>query len=136
MDVGNLKRSRPLELSQSSSGAIQYGLLCFTQFGLRSAHERASSGPAVSLTPMAAPTESGRSRTLDKEAISNFPNFRGDDCEKTQHANTEVLRRATLKIDLYLIPILSMFCVSSHSPQLSLLTSHIPSVLLSFVVSA
>ena len=85
---------------------------------------------------MAAPTESGHSRILDKEAISDFPSFRGDGCEQIQPANTEILKRATLKIDLYLIPILGMFCVSSHLLQLSLLGSHIPSVLLSFLVSA
>ena len=85
---------------------------------------------------MAAPTESGHSRTLDKEAISDFPSFREDGCEQIQPANTEILRKATLKIDFYLIPILGMFCVSSHSSQLSFLGSHIHSVFLSFLVSA
>ena len=50
-----------------------------------------------------------------KEVISDIipnPPVRGDDSEQTHPANTEILRKATLKIDFYLIPIMGMFCVS------------------------
>ena len=82
---------------------------------------------------MAPSTESGRSRTLNKESSSDIiPSLRGDDCEA---ANTKILRRATLKIDSYLIPILGMFCVSTlPTPPFSVFIS--PSDLLSFLVSA
>ena len=72
---------------------------------------------------MAAPTESGRSRTPDKEANSDIPSRRRGDSEQIQIAKSEILRRATLKIDFYLIPVVGMFCVSSNSHLLSLLTS-------------
>jgi hypothetical protein len=61
---------------------------------------------------MVASTESIRLRP--KEAISDvIPNLpvRGDNCEQMHPANTKVLRRATLKIDFYLIPIMGIFCV-------------------------
>lgn len=62
---------------------------------------------------MAPSTESGRSPTLNKESGSDIiPSLRGDDYEA---ANTKILRRATLKIDFYLIPIVGMFCVSCLS---------------------
>ena len=54
-------------------------------------------------------------RTSNKETISDIiPNLpvRGDDFEQMHPANTKILQRATLKIDLYLIPITGMFCVS------------------------
>jgi hypothetical protein len=65
---------------------------------------------------MVASAESRRLRT--KEAISDIiPNLpvRGDNCEQMHPANTKILRRATLKIDLYLVPIMGMFCVSLAS---------------------
>ena len=64
---------------------------------------------------MAASAESRRSRPPNKEAISDIiPSLpvRGDDCEQMHPANTKVLQRATLKVDLYLIPMMGMFCVS------------------------
>ena len=81
----------------------------------------------VSLLPlvpllMVASAETRRLRTSNKEAISDIiPNLpaRGDDCEQMHPANTKILRRATLKIDLYLIPIMGMFCV----PLISTFTS-------------
>jgi hypothetical protein len=80
---------------------------------------------------MAASTESGRPRTLNKETNSDIPSLREDGCES---ANTKILRRATFKIDLYLIPILGMICMTL-SPSL-LLSAHLPLDLLSFLVSA
>ena len=74
---------------------------------------------------MVASTESGRSRTLNKESDSDIiPSLRGDD---TEPANTRILRRATLKIDFYLIPIVGMFCVSPSplAPLLLLPSAHI-----------
>jgi hypothetical protein len=63
---------------------------------------------------MAPSTESGRSRTLNKEASSDIiPSLRGDDSEQALPTNMKILRTATLKIDFYLIPILGMFCMSS-----------------------
>ena len=56
-------------------------------------------------------TKSGRPRSSNKEASYN-PSLRRDVSEP---ANTKVLRRATLKIDFYLIPILGMFGVFSES---------------------
>jgi len=41
------------------------------------------------------------------------PNLRGDDHEKMQSTNTKIIRRATLKIDLYVIPIMGMFYLLS-----------------------
>jgi hypothetical protein len=46
----------------------------------------------------------------------------------TESANTEVLRRATLKIDFYMITITGMICVSSLTLALFLLLgAHLPS---------
>ncbi len=47
-----------------------------------------------------------------------IPNLRGDDYEKMQSVNTKIIRRATLKIDFYLIPLLGMFCAFLTSPLL------------------
>ncbi|KAH9992319.1 MFS general substrate transporter [Russula vinacea] len=59
---------------------------------------------------MAPSTESGRSHTLNKEASSDIiPSLRGDDSEQALPTNMKILRRATLKVDFYLIPILGMF---------------------------
>ena len=85
---------------------------------------------------MVASTESGRSHTLNKESDSDIiPSLRGDDSEP---ANTRILRRATLKIDFYLIPILGMFCVSSLPSHLYFYFPVLISYpdLLSFLVSA
>jgi hypothetical protein len=70
---------------------------------------------------MAASLGSGRSLSPNKEdATSGFvPSLRGDDSEKIQLMNPKVLRRATLKIDFYLIPIVAMFCMSSLLPATS-----------------
>ena len=74
---------------------------------------------------MAASAESRRLRTSDKQVISDIiPNLpiREDDCEQMHPENTKILRRATLKIDFYLIPIMGMFCVSlisTFTPQCS-----------------
>jgi hypothetical protein len=64
---------------------------------------------------MAASLRSGRSPSPNKEdATSGFvPSLRGDDSEKIQLMNPKLLRRATLKIDFYLVPIVAMFCMSS-----------------------
>ena len=62
---------------------------------------------------MAGSTESGRARTPNKEANTDIPSLRGDDCEQIQSANTKILKRATLKIDFYFIPLMGMFSVSS-----------------------
>lgn len=81
--------------------------------------------------------ESERSpRTIKKETTSDIiPSLHGYDCEMIQPTNMKILRRATLKIDFYLIPMVGMFCVSHPlSLYFSLLTS--PSDLLSFLVSA
>ena|ERR1700733_11281375 len=86
---------------------------------------------------MVASAESGeRSRTSNKEVISDIiPSLHGYDCELMHPTNTKILRRATLKIDFYLIPIVGMFCVSDPLTfYFSVLIS--PSVLLSFLVSA
>ena len=85
---------------------------------------------------MSVESERSRTRTFKKETTSDIiPSLHDRDCEMIQPTNMKILRRATLKIDLYLIPMLAMFCVS-HSTSLyfSLLTS--PSDLLSFLVSA
>jgi len=64
---------------------------------------------------------SGRSPSPNKENTSDIIHrLRGDDPEQNQAADPKVLRRATLKIDVYLIPIVGMFCMSlrqlvSHS---------------------
>ena len=78
---------------------------------------------------MAAPNEYGL--PLNKETNSDIPGLREDGCEP---ANTKILRRATLKIDLYLIPILGTIC-TTLSPSL-LRSAHLPLDLLSFLVSA
>ena len=85
---------------------------------------------------MVASAESRRSRTSNKEAISDIiPDLpvRGDDCEQMHPANTKILQRAILKIDFYLIPIMGMFCVSHLNIYFSVLISR--SDLLSFLVS-
>lgn len=68
---------------------------------------------------MVASAESRRLRTSNKEATPDtIPSIqvRGDDREQMHPVNTKILRRATLKIDFYLIPITGMFCVSLISP--------------------
>lgn len=61
---------------------------------------------------MVSSAESARLDTSYKEAISDgIPNQYEDD-----YVKRKVLERATLKIDLYLIPILGMFCVSLTQP--------------------
>jgi hypothetical protein len=65
---------------------------------------------------MAGSTESGRARTPYKEANTDSPSLRGDDCETIQPTNTKILRSTTFKIDFYLVPIVSMF---SASPPLT-----------------
>jgi len=86
---------------------------------------------------MAASTESGRSpRLSNKEATSDIiPSLHGYDHELMQPTNTEILRRATLKIDFYLLPIMGMFCVS-HLLTSTFLVLISSSDLLSFLVSA
>ena len=62
---------------------------------------------------MAASLGSGRSLSPNKEDVtppSFTPSLRGDD--PAQLINQKVLRRATRKIDFYLIPIVAMFCES------------------------
>ena len=46
-------------------------------------------------------------------------NIRGDENVPVNHIDPKVLRRATLKIDFYLIPMIGMFC------ELSPLKSHL-----------
>jgi len=61
---------------------------------------------------MATSTESGRSPSINKENTSDIiQKLREDDSEEDQAADLKVLRRATLKIDSYLIPIVGLFCV-------------------------
>ena len=75
---------------------------------------------------MVALDESRRLSTSNKEVISDIiPNLpvRGDDCEQMHPANAKILRRATLKIDFYLIPMMGMFCVPSSQPLL--LSAHL-----------
>ena len=56
---------------------------------------------------------SGRSPSPNKENTSDIiRKLHGDDREQNQAEDLKVLRRATLKIDLYLIPMVGMFCVS------------------------
>lgn len=63
---------------------------------------------------MAASAESGRSRTSNKEVVSDIiPSLHGDDHELMHPTNAKILRRATLKIDFYLIPIVGMFYLLS-----------------------
>ena len=86
----------------------------------------------------AASLESRRSRSPNKKNGSDIiPSLRGDDPGQMQPMNPKILQRATRKIDFYLIPIVSMFCMS-FLPALTfnryVLTSH--SDLLSFLVSA
>lgn len=76
---------------------------------------------------MAGSTESARARSPNKEANTDIPSLHGDDCEQIQPANTKILKRATLKIDFYFIPLMGMFSVSS--PPLArrlLLSAHLP----------
>ena len=84
---------------------------------------------------MPASLASGRSPTPNKEASSDFtPASDSDDRERILPVNPKVLRRATLKTDFYLIPIVGMFC---KSPLLTHPPSFISrSDLLSFLVSA
>jgi hypothetical protein len=75
---------------------------------------------------MEASVESRRMRTSNKETISDVITsipVRGDDCEQIHPTNSKILRRATLKIDFCLIPIMGMFCVPSS--QRSCLSAHI-----------
>lgn len=64
---------------------------------------------------------SRRSPSPNKEDTSDITHrLRGNDREQNQAIDPKVLRRATLKIDVYLIPIVGMFCASflqlvSHS---------------------
>ena len=60
---------------------------------------------------MATSIGSGRSHSTNKENTSDIHRLREDDCEQSQAADSKVLRRATLKIDLYLIPIVGTICV-------------------------
>ena len=53
---------------------------------------------------------SGRSPSSDKEDI--LPRLRGNDREQSQAADPKVIRRVTLKIDFFLVPIVATFCVS------------------------
>jgi len=54
------------------------------------------------------------SPSLEKEITADIVNRpREDDREQNQAADTKVIRRATLKIDFYLIPIVGLFCASS-----------------------
>jgi hypothetical protein len=64
-------------------------------------------------------------RTFNKEATSvTVLTQHGDDCEQVQSKNTKILQRASLKIDLYLIPLMGMFCVSFTSTSTS--SAHLP----------
>ena len=75
---------------------------------------------------MVASAESGRSRTSNKEVISDIiPSLHGYDCELMHPTNMKILRRATLKIDFYLIPIVGMFCESYPLTSI-LLCAHLP----------
>ena len=74
----------------------------------------------------------GRSSSLHKENISDtIHGLREDDSEQNQAANPKVLQRATLKIDLYLIPMVGMFCVSSLPLVSPSTTNHSPLVQIS-----
>jgi hypothetical protein len=54
----------------------------------------------------------GRSPSLNKENTSDIIHrLREGDSEQNQAADPKILQRATLKIDLYLIPMVGMFCV-------------------------
>jgi len=56
---------------------------------------------------------SGRSPSPNKENTSDIIHrLHGDDHDQNQAKDLKVLRRATLKIDFYLIPIIGMFRVS------------------------
>ena len=72
---------------------------------------------------MATSIGSGRSHSTNKENTSDIHRLREDDCEQNQAADSEVLRRATLKIDFYLIPIVGTICVF-FLPLISLFTAN------------
>ena len=74
---------------------------------------------------MPASLASGRSPTPNKEASSDFtPTSDSDDRERILPVNPKVLRRATLKTDFYLIPIVGMFCKSPLLTSSSII--HLP----------
>ena len=79
---------------------------------------------------MATSIGSGRSPSPspNKENTSDIiPSLREDDRERNQVAHSKVLQRATLKIDIYLIPIVGMFC-ASFLPPVSPSTANRPSL--------
>jgi len=64
---------------------------------------------------MAALFESGRSPSPKENTSDIAPTLPSNDPEKIQPTDPKLLQRATLKIDLYLIPIVGMFSVLSLS---------------------
>lgn len=62
---------------------------------------------------MSASFESGRLASPKEKTSDIVQILPSDDPEKIQPTDPKVLQRATLKIDLYLIPIVGMFSVSS-----------------------
>ncbi|KAI0301016.1 hypothetical protein B0F90DRAFT_1720978 [Multifurca ochricompacta] len=73
---------------------------------------------------MSALIKSNRSPTFNKENGSDvISSIHGDDREHIHPIDPKVLRRATLKIDFYLIPIVAMYYLLSFlvSPRQSLI---------------
>lgn len=69
--------------------------------------------------------------SAQESSVESIP---GDENAPIRPIDPEVLRRATLKIDLYLVPIIAMFCELLSYLPLTYLSSPFPD-LLSFLVS-
>jgi hypothetical protein len=68
---------------------------------------------------MSVSVNSGHSELSQQKEASSDTILHGDGQEQIQSTNPNVLQRATLKVDLYLIPIVGMFCMSSLPLTLS-----------------
>ena len=68
-------------------------------------------GPLISPLTMPASLRSEKIHSSNKESsVDVVASIRGDENAPIHPIDPKVLRRATLKIDFYLIPIIGMFC--------------------------
>ena len=59
---------------------------------------------------MPASLRSEKNHSSGKEYSADVPSIGGDEDAPIRPIDPKILRRATLKIDFYLIPIIGMFC--------------------------
>lgn len=84
---------------------------------------------------MPASLRSEKIHSSGKEYSADVPSIHGDEDAPIRPIDPKILRRATLKIDFYLIPIIGMFCELYFLSHLTYYSSLPFQDLLSFLVS-